>query len=122
MYVSNILLLVIFSQAPSSHKHVAAITKLLAEDDAVKAQPVNASQLRVLVVDDSVPIVKMLTRWLEKQGCIVSSAPNGKIGLAMLQEHQYDILLLDFLMVIILINLNCFVAFPLHVLCVLIAF
>jgi response regulator RpfG family c-di-GMP phosphodiesterase len=55
--------------------------------------------LQVLIVDDSVLIQKMMKKWLEANGCIVSCAINGKIGLDMIKTKQYDIMLLDFLMV-----------------------
>lgn len=64
---------------------------VMAEDGRPKA--------RVLIVEDSLPIVKVLSKWLEKNDCIVSCAPNGKIGLSMMKESQYDLMLLDFLMV-----------------------
>ena len=70
--------------------------------------------VRVLVVDDSSAIQKVLKRWLESNGCIVTSAENGKNGLALLKEQNFDITFMDFLMVrsnIIFSGLNSFYLF-----------
>ena len=58
--------------------------------------------IRVLLVDDSVAIQKVMKRWLENNGCIVTSAQNGKVGLALLKEQNFDITFMDFLMVSVL--------------------
>ena len=55
--------------------------------------------VRVLVIDDSVAIQKVMKRWLECNGCVVTSAENGKVGLFLLKEQQFDIAFVDFLMV-----------------------
>jgi len=54
---------------------------------------------RVLIVDDSFAIQKVMRRWLECSGCTVTIAENGKAGLALLKEQQFDITFMDFLMV-----------------------
>ena len=57
--------------------------------------------LRVLVVDDTQSIQKLLGRWLEGQGCEVTSAMNGVEGLATLKksyEKTFDVVFMDFLM------------------------
>ena len=57
--------------------------------------------LCVLVVDDTPSIQKLLRRWLEKQGCEVTSAMNGVEGLASLKRSYgkaYDVVFMDFLM------------------------
>ena len=59
----------------------------------------NAAQMQVLVVDDSIAIQKVMTRWLESNGCAVTIAENGKVGLALLKERRFDITFMDFLMV-----------------------
>jgi hypothetical protein len=58
-----------------------------------------ARQLRVLVVEDTIPVQKLLTRWLQNQGCHVACASNGKIGLDQLTSQIFDIAFVDFLMV-----------------------
>jgi PleD family two-component response regulator len=59
--------------------------------------------LKVLVVDDSVPVQKSLKRWLEGHGCVVALASNGKVGLKLMREERFDITLMDFLMVRVLL-------------------
>ena len=58
---------------------------------------------RVLLVDDSLVIIKVMRRWLESNGCIVTSAENGKVALELLKLHSFDITFIDFLMVRFLI-------------------
>jgi CheY-like chemotaxis protein len=55
--------------------------------------------LRVLVVEDTIPVQKLLTRWLQNHGCEVTCAGNGKIGLDHLMASHFDIAFVDFLMV-----------------------
>ena len=57
-------------------------------------------QLRVLLVEDSIPILKMMKRWLEANNCIVITAMNGLLGLkALTADPSFDILITDFVMV-----------------------
>jgi hypothetical protein len=55
--------------------------------------------LRVLIVEDTLPVQKLLRRWMEKAGCKVTCASNGKIGLGHLTSSCFDIAFVDFLMV-----------------------
>jgi len=57
------------------------------------------TSLRILVIEDTISVQKLLKRWLEKHGCIVICANNGKIGLDHLKTSQFDIVFVDFLMV-----------------------
>jgi hypothetical protein len=56
-------------------------------------------KLRVLVIEDTIPVQKLLTRWLQNNGCEVTCASNGKIGLDYLTSQYYNITFVDFLMV-----------------------
>ena len=49
----------------------------------------------VLIVDDSIPIVKMASIALHKTGCIVIKAKNGLIGLEKMKENIYDLVIMD---------------------------
>jgi DNA-binding NtrC family response regulator len=51
--------------------------------------------LRVLVVDDEAVIRESLRRSLEKEGCRVETAPGGHVGLELMQEREFDIVLTD---------------------------
>lgn len=55
-------------------------------------------QPRVLVVDDEVRIQKACRRLLTEEGCDVEVAENGIIGLEMIEEKHFDIILLDLMM------------------------
>eukprot|EP00599_Poterioochromonas_sp_BG-1_P002724 CAMPEP_0173138790 /NCGR_PEP_ID=MMETSP1105-20130129/3892_1 /TAXON_ID=2985 /ORGANISM="Ochromonas sp., Strain BG-1" /LENGTH=653 /DNA_ID=CAMNT_0014051437 /DNA_START=615 /DNA_END=2576 /DNA_ORIENTATION=+ len=59
-------------------------------------------KLRVLVVEDTIPVQKLLTRWLQNHGCEVTCANNGKIGLDYLMVQSFDIAFIDFLMPVML--------------------
>lgn len=76
---------------------------------AQTSEPLNR-RVKVLVVDDSAMIVKMLSRMLVGIGCDVESAGNGSLALEKLRENfekfqtdnntnsVYDIIFMDFLM------------------------
>jgi CheY-like chemotaxis protein len=58
-----------------------------------------AASLKVLVIEDTIPVQKLLARWLTNHGCSVQCANNGKVGLELLQSRPFDITFVDFLMV-----------------------
>lgn len=60
---------------------------------------IKLTTLRVLLVEDTVSQQKLMGKWLNGQGCEVTFAINGKIGLELLKTRQFDICLMDFLMV-----------------------
>ena len=53
---------------------------------------------RVLVIDDSPTITKVVQLVLTKAGYEVETAPDGEAGLAALRAHRPDVILLDFVM------------------------
>ncbi|MCB0212078.1 MAG: response regulator [Anaerolineae bacterium] len=55
-------------------------------------------QGQILVVDDSLLNRRKLSLGLEQQGHTVTLADNGKQALHLLQQHQFDLVLLDILM------------------------
>jgi two-component system, chemotaxis family, protein-glutamate methylesterase/glutaminase len=56
-----------------------------------------AAKIRVLVVDDSVVVRRMLTSMLSNDAAleVVGSAPNGKIALARIPQYNPDIVVMD---------------------------
>jgi hypothetical protein len=64
--------------------------------DSKAQQP---QQLEVLVIEDTLLIQKMLTRWFTQHGCHVTCADNGLIGLQCMKTKQFDLVICDFLMV-----------------------
>ncbi len=50
---------------------------------------------RVLVVDDEPPIVELLTGYLEREGWLVRSAPDGPTGLEEVRAFEPDVVVLD---------------------------
>lgn len=56
-------------------------------------------QLRVLIIEDTLSVQKLLSRWMQKAGCKVTCANNGSLGLNQLMTACFDIVFVDFLMV-----------------------
>jgi CheY-like chemotaxis protein len=56
-------------------------------------------RLKVLIVEDSIPLLKTLSRWLRSVECDVTTAENGKLGLMQLiGGEKFDVVIFDFLM------------------------
>lgn len=51
--------------------------------------------VRVLAVEDMKVNLMLITKILQKFGCIVSSALNGKIAVEMMREQRYDLVFMD---------------------------
>lgn len=89
-----------------SGKGIATIEETSAKSTAEKS--VHSSPgaepkvLRVLIIEDTVPVQKLLSRWMQKARCKVTCASNGSIGLNQLMTGCFDIVFIDFLMVSVL--------------------
>ncbi|MBN1993666.1 MAG: GAF domain-containing protein [Anaerolineae bacterium] len=55
-------------------------------------------KLRILVVDDEVPILNLLQRVLDQAGHTAETAPNGNIALQKLNGQTYNLIICDILM------------------------
>jgi DNA-binding response OmpR family regulator len=53
---------------------------------------------RILVVDDEVPIRKLVQAYLERDGYTALCAPDGRTALALLREHPVSLVLLDLML------------------------
>ncbi|WP_150304462.1 Hpt domain-containing protein [Pseudomonas saliphila] len=69
--------------------------RLAAERAQALAAPVDERSTLVMVVDDSITVRKVTTRLLERHGMEVVTAKDGVEAIAMLQDIQPDIMLLD---------------------------
>jgi len=58
--------------------------------------PQETKRPSILLVEDSVPIQKLMTRLLKNNQCEVDVAENGQVGLSKLEISTYDIVLVDF--------------------------
>jgi excisionase family DNA binding protein len=56
------------------------------------------SRYSVLVVDDEEPICRAMTKILERFGCRVRQATDGRMGLQLVRHETPDVILLDLLM------------------------
>lgn len=68
------------------------------QPSAQQADPPVFMGVSVLVVDDNRVNQRVAQRILEKQGCRVDLADDGKEGVVMFQEGHYDLILMDILM------------------------
>jgi CheY-like chemotaxis protein len=57
-----------------------------------------ARQLRFLVVDDNEDIRDVFCRLVERAGHLVSTAEDGQAAVEVLQDHSFDVMLLDLTM------------------------
>lgn len=65
-------------------------------------------KFRVLVIEDSLSIQRVMKRLLESRGCEVHSAMNGKLGLECLMKDKFDLAFMDFLMVSLFHNIHAY--------------
>jgi CheY-like chemotaxis protein len=54
--------------------------------------------VRILVVDDEATTRHALATLLRRRGCAVTVAANGAEALALIEQHAFDLLLLDLIM------------------------
>lgn len=54
--------------------------------------------MNILIVDDNEALCRAITKNLEYNGCLVDNAHDGKKGLRMALEKEYDVILLDIMM------------------------
>ena len=57
-----------------------------------------SKELNILIIDDNEQITKMITTFLALKNHKCTVANDGKQGLALIQENQYDVVLLDLAM------------------------
>lgn len=60
--------------------------------------PTRDRPLRVLMVDDSLTVQKVMGIWLSKKNCVVTQALNGQVALDLMKNTAFDIVFMDFLM------------------------
>ena len=53
---------------------------------------------RALVVDDEPPLVRLVTRYLERDGFDVASAADGERAVELARDHQPDVIVLDLML------------------------
>ncbi len=61
-------------------------------------QPAPLTGLKILAVDDEIPLLKLLHRVLTQQGHNVDTAPDGNSALRRLKEGTYDLVICDMIM------------------------
>lgn len=66
--------------------------------NSIKNKSGDSKQLNILIIDDNEQITKMLTTFLELKNHKCTSASDGKHGLALIEEGNHDVVLLDLAM------------------------
>ena len=64
-------------------------------------EPINTevkSMNRILIVDDEPDIIKLLKRYAEREGYIVSSADDGSCAVELCRSNDYDVIVMDVMM------------------------
>ncbi|MDQ1333470.1 MAG: type pilus assembly protein PilB, partial [Thermodesulfobacteriota bacterium] len=86
----------------SAPAHETAVQEDSASEEPYFPEPTSAvrsaSPKRILVVDDSAVIRKLVTHYLEAEGYLVVEAENGLDGLKMVSTEKPDLVISDFLM------------------------
>ena len=79
---------------------LTTITRIVEQDIQMDTEALSkqASQVRILVVDDEPRIRNACRQILLEQGFEVALAPDGKEGLRMIRREHYDIILVDLMM------------------------
>ncbi|MCB6182745.1 Hpt domain-containing protein [Leeia sp. TBRC 13508] len=75
--------------------HADRLSKVDAVVETYAPQPVIQQQPHILVVDDSLTVRKITSRFLERQGFAVMTAKDGVDALQQIEDHQPDVMLVD---------------------------
>ena len=70
-------------------------TRQLATDEIVPIDGAAIAGLRVLVVEDNPDLLELTCDALASAGCEVMGAPDGTVGLDLLENHAFDVALVD---------------------------
>ncbi len=62
------------------------------------APPVSPRRLEIVVADDVVEIVELMSHWLQAEGHTVTRAASGREIIELLQQRAYDLLVTDIVM------------------------
>lgn len=76
---------------PIKDKKQGAVRSLSSDTKSFKGK-------KVLVIDDEVVILKLLSRFMEIKGILIDTASNGEKGLQLIKENPYDMILSDYAM------------------------
>ncbi|QLH10794.1 response regulator [Nitrosarchaeum sp. AC2] len=66
--------------------------------NSIKNKNADSKQLNILIIDDNEQITKMLITFLELKNHKCTGASDGKQGLALIEEGNHDVVLLDLAM------------------------
>lgn len=81
------------------HTFSEAISSMNADHVQADKDLVVDKELHVLVIEDTISVQKILAKYLTKNSCKVECAENGLIGLNLMKQKKFDLVITDFLMV-----------------------
>ncbi len=94
LVLQNLFILAAFSE-DSSNPPLSESKVSFSEQDEKK---LTTKACRVLVIDDEVPIQRLMKNFLEFLSCDVDVCSEGKSGLEILKTKQYDLIFLDIIL------------------------
>ena len=86
------------SNCPPDNSTYTRIARILSWSFAKLPRPLSRKP-RVLIVEDSVPIQKVMRKWFEGHGHEVTVAGDGEEGLRLLKAREFEVVFTDFVMV-----------------------
>ena len=86
------------SNCPPNNSTYTRIARILSWSFAKLPRPLSRKP-RVLIVEDSVPIQKVMRKWFEGHGHEVTVAGDGEEGLRLLKAREFEVVFTDFVMV-----------------------
>jgi DNA-binding response OmpR family regulator len=54
-----------------------------------------SARARVLIIEDDLPLAKLLCAWLQTQNFVVNTVADGEAAIPAIEENQHDLLILD---------------------------
>lgn len=83
------------SFAPGPYRHLGALQKRSLAPIVQEERNLDFQKLRVLVVDDSVDNLRLVSLFLNKSGIKPDTARNGREAILMAMDSPYDVILMD---------------------------
>ncbi len=80
-------------QAPYASKEAAEPEALFCAQTGIANDPANGK--RLLIIEDDVPLARLLGSWLQTEGLAADLAHDGEEALAKIEAQQYALVLLD---------------------------